>query len=383
MGAQTNASADSIQPINQAANIAQRHRTAVAAHLSEVYRVLVQTDDRTRSASAFLASGSRIVATNHHVIDGGRTFQIGYVEESGRLRRVPLRLLASFPQKDLALLEAMSDLPGQAMSVVVEDPEPASDLFAIGFPAAADVRNEVPVADEQDPNFFRPSVVRGAVSRIIKGNWQQTRLQHQTPISVGYSGGPLLNDAGAVVGISTSISNDANGISYGALGEDLARLLGACGLPVRTIPETANGIAGQKSASLAAAPALTDIASARPEHEALRAKGYRLLREGNVAAARATFELLASRYQLAEGYAGLAATYDPNFLRGMAVVGLEGDFAKAGELYAKARSLGGVRTSSGQVAAIGSEAQRCQRSLCILIDGGTQARLSCEPAPAR
>ena len=57
-------------------------------------------------------------------------------------------------------------------------------------------------------------------------------MQHQAPISPGYSGGPLINRCGAVVGVSNSHHKTDNGLSYAVLGSDLADLARANKIPV-------------------------------------------------------------------------------------------------------------------------------------------------------
>src|SRR5262245_30687594 len=74
-----------------------------------VYRLIVEVDGAVKGGTAFLVSGKRIVATNHHVVEKGTAFNLGFVGENNRVRRVPLRLIAIYPQKDLALLETLDD----------------------------------------------------------------------------------------------------------------------------------------------------------------------------------------------------------------------------------------------------------------------------------
>jgi hypothetical protein len=132
-----------------------------AAH--QVYRLIAGSDEAISSGSAFLVSGKRVVVTSHHAVDRAKNYMLGFVEASGRVRTLGLNLLAAYPQKDLAILEAQEDLPGDALPLAVDYPELGSDLFAIGFPAAADQR----LGGEamQTADFFSPSVVKGSVSR--------------------------------------------------------------------------------------------------------------------------------------------------------------------------------------------------------------------------
>lgn len=205
------------------------------AVLPEIYRLQVEVEGLTRGGTAFLVSGRRIVATSNHVVEHGIAFWLGYLDASGNVKRIPMRILATYPQKDLALLEALDDLPGSGLPLATATPEAAEGLFAIGFPAAADPLEPLTTArmEDVDESFYVPSVLKGYVSRVLPNRWLTTQLQHQTPIVPGYSGGPLVDATGSVVAVSTSVHKTANGISYGVLASDLAEFAEACNIPVR------------------------------------------------------------------------------------------------------------------------------------------------------
>lgn len=334
----------------------------------QVYRMVVQGDDFRRGGTGFLVSGSRVVATNHHVVEKGRSFSLGYVDERGMIKRVSLRLIAAFPQKDLALLEAADDLPGDALPLNADYPDLASDLYAIGFPAAADLRSD----DKQpeDQNFFLPSVLKGTVSRIMTGHWLTNQLQHQTPISPGYSGGPLVDNGGNVVGVSTAINKEASGISYGVAAPDLARLLVACALPLRSAKQ--HHIAS--APPFASAPPAVAPRKLAPADEALLRRGYDMMHNGDIAGARVTFEYLAAKSTVPEAYEGLARTYDPVVLKQLRVIGVPADVDKARELYAKANRVDVASTFPGAWAA-----SPCRNSLCAMLEssGGAAPLVVC------
>jgi S1-C subfamily serine protease len=327
----------------------------------QVYRIVVQGDDIRRGGTGFLVSGNRVVATNHHVVDKGKTFTLGYVAEHGLIRRVNMRLIAAFPQKDLALLEANDDLPGEALPLAPDYPELASDLYAIGFPAAADLRVDDAGKQPEDQNFFLPSVLKGNVSRIMTGYWLTNQLQHQTPISPGYSGGPLVDNGGNVVGVSTAINKEASGISYGVASPDLARLLVACALPLRSA-RLAHHITSD--APLISPPPAEDTQKKlSPADAALLRRGYEMMRNGDIAGARITFEYLASKSGAGQAYEGLAKTYDPIMLRQLNVIGVPAEPDKAQELYLKANKANVASSFSGEWAA-----SPCRNSLCAMLE---------------
>jgi S1-C subfamily serine protease len=325
-----------------------------------VYRLVVRTGAETKVGTAFLVSGRRIIATNNHVIDKGSSYVLGYVGEHGAVRWVELELLAVFPQKDLALLEAADDLPGEALPLASDYPELATDLYAIGFPSAAD-SGEIGPAQTSDRNFVSPSVLKGNVSRIMSGAWLTNQLQHQTPISPGYSGGPLVDRSGVVVGISAAINKEASGISYGVSAPDLARFLKACALPLHTV-NLARRTVTEVASTTASLPAERPTGG----NDILLTRANEALKRGDIAGARILFEYIARERSDKSAYVGLAQTYDPEVLKMLKVVGNLGDADKAEEFYQMAARLTGAPRAATETAS----ATGCRNSLCMMLENG-------------
>ena len=319
----------------------------------QVYRLVVRTGDAIKGGTGFLVSGNSIIATNNHVVDKGSGYALGYVNEQGQIRWVKLHLLAVFPQKDLALLQAVENLPGDALPLAADYPEPASDLYAIGFPAAADAGGGIGSSQAIDQNFVLPSVLRGAISRVMTGPWLTNQIQHQTPISPGYSGGPLVDNRGMVVGVNSAINKEVNGISYGVAAPDLARFLAACSLAPRTVHLP-------RYTATRDVPPPVDI-TAKDEH---LKRGYQMLQHGDIAGARSIFQYSIRMKRSAEAYQALAKTYDPAVLQSLHVMGSFADAAKARELYEMAEQNAGGPGRSAVMASAG-----CNNSFCMLVEG--------------
>lgn len=342
-------------PEEPVGNVAQR-----------VYRLLVESNrSGVTSGSGFLISGKRVIATNHHVIDGGRKFVAGYVAASGGARRVPLHVLAYFPQKDLALLEAEEDLPGEALSLKMQLPDYATDLYAIGYPAAADLE-QADGASVADENFFRPTVIKGSVSRIMTGALQPPhRLQLQTSLSPGFSGGPLVDQRGFTIGVGTALNQKVSTIGYGVPAVDLAQMLDACALPLRAV----DAGCGPQPQTLAhdgnglSQPVSADAKAPNDTEKELLKRAYDMLRYGDVAGARSTFEYLARARNLAEAYEAWAMTYDRVVLARLDVDERLINEKRSEELYGAARRLRGVQTVATSRMFAG-----CRNSLCVLLD---------------
>ena len=183
-------------------------------------------DTRQFVGTGFLVSGKRIVVTNNHVTSvfieaGGRrvlptetTYFIGIVR-NGNAVGVRARLVASLPEKDLAILEAAEDLPGTPFTIADYDPVLQSDVDAIGFPAVADIpiqasrrgMDNITVAE------LLPTRTSGRMQRLFEAAALNIGgspapltariLQHTASFSGGNSGGPLINKCDQVIGINT------------------------------------------------------------------------------------------------------------------------------------------------------------------------------------
>ena len=137
------------------------------------------------------------VLTNAHVVDGAASLNVTL--DSGT--KTPARVLGMDTVTDLAVLrlEAASALPaarlGDSSALHVGD-----EVVAIG-----------------NPMGLEQTMTRGIVSglnRILPGLAEQPMIQTDTPINPGNSGGPLVDRCGAVVGINTFISEEANSIGF-------------------------------------------------------------------------------------------------------------------------------------------------------------------------
>ena len=137
------------------------------------------------------------VLTNAHVIDGAASLVV--ILDSGA--RTPARVLGMDTVTDLALLR-------------IEAPTPLP-VARLGDSSALRVGEEVVAIG--NPMGLEQTMTRGIVSglnRILPGLAEQPMIQTDAPINPGNSGGPLVDRCGAVVGINTFISEEANSIGF-------------------------------------------------------------------------------------------------------------------------------------------------------------------------
>jgi S1-C subfamily serine protease len=129
------------------------------------------------------------------------------------------RVVATSSQQDLALVRLVRPLPSEVSPIPLSSsmPEIGQDVFVIGHPK----------------EYFW-SFTQGIVSQIRPGyRWSYddrsprmgTTIQTQAPVNPGNSGGPLLNDDGAIVGIVVGSASEAMGIYFAVAVEHVRDLL--------------------------------------------------------------------------------------------------------------------------------------------------------------
>jgi len=171
--------------------------TVVSIQALKINKAKPQRRFETVVGSGVVIERDGQVLTNAHVIDGAASLSVTL--DSGV--KTPARVLGMDTVTDLALLrlEATSPLPaarlGDSSALHVGD-----EVVAIG-----------------NPMGLEQTMTRGIVSglnRILPGLAEQPMIQTDAPINPGNSGGPLVDRCGAVVGINTFISEEANSIGF-------------------------------------------------------------------------------------------------------------------------------------------------------------------------
>lgn len=137
--------------------------------------------------TGFVVDASGLVVTNLHVVAGEAKI---IVRLSDNTSLPVLRIAAVDPERDLVLLDVDPARPLPTLTLGDSDAMSAGDaITAIGNPLG--------VLDY--------SVSNGLVSSVRKLTDDLTVLQISAPISQGSSGGPLFNQFGDVIGVTTAI----------------------------------------------------------------------------------------------------------------------------------------------------------------------------------
>ena len=163
----------------------------------------------------------RHIVTNRHVAAGGDASvntTLLFVLLSGSEEPLPVDLVWTDEQLDLALLEYTGGVEHGTLPLAAGDLREGSEVYAVGYPGSADRAVSGPA---------HSTLTDGILSRPpFEARWgsggtgMATVLQHTADINPGNSGGPLLDTCGGVVGVNTgggvAAVRDADGNIIGA-----------------------------------------------------------------------------------------------------------------------------------------------------------------------
>jgi S1-C subfamily serine protease len=185
-----------------------------ATALADIYAtvresvVLVQgtTSDGGVQASGFVydASDIIVVITNYHVVHDTTALSVTFSNGNG----YSATALGTDPYSDLAVLSVDT---------------PAGEFKPVEIVSSSTLRVGEPVIAIGNPYGLVGSLTTGVVSalgrslteeELVGGYSIANIIQTSTPINPGNSGGPLLNADGKVVGITTAIVSDSQGLGF-------------------------------------------------------------------------------------------------------------------------------------------------------------------------
>lgn len=142
--------------------------------------------------SGFIIENGKIV-TNLHVIEGAK---YGYVLVNGSSTKHKIQGYHSIDkQNDLAIL-SVPTIFGKSLSLVSNNPEIGEKIYAIG-----------------NPKGLSGTISEGIVSGI-RNLENKELIQITAPISPGSSGGPVINNAGQVIGVAVGTITSGQNLNF-------------------------------------------------------------------------------------------------------------------------------------------------------------------------
>jgi S1-C subfamily serine protease len=172
----------------------------------------------TQQGSGFVYhfSNTTVILTNYHVVKGTTGLSVTFDDGHGYAAKV----LGTDPYSDLAVLSVSA---------------PASEFKPLNIVSSSTLAVGDSVIAIGNPYGLVGSLTTGVVSALGRTITEDTAggfaianiIQTSTPINPGNSGGPLLNAAGNVVGITTAIVTNSQGLGFAIPSNTILREVGA------------------------------------------------------------------------------------------------------------------------------------------------------------
>lgn len=198
----------------RAQDVGESERVKIARALK---RSSVAVQAGTANGSGFVASPERWIVTNAHVASGSDQHGLILVR-FGDGTALPARLLAMDGAHDLAVLQALGEVPVPPLKLGDSDKvEVGQNVLAFG-----------------NPFGLEGTLTQGIVSArrdlpVVGTSGVREVIQTDAPINPGNSGGPLVNGRGEVIGVNTAIlsrTGGSHGIGFAVPANYVLRFLG-------------------------------------------------------------------------------------------------------------------------------------------------------------
>ncbi len=165
-----------------------------------IYKVITSSG----SGTAFKVENKDFIITNYHVVRGNKKVAL----ESHNKDRFLANVVMVNTKLDLAFLHAneLRDAKGY-----------------IKLNPATEVKNQQKLSINGFPFGMPYTVTQGIVSSTNQPMLGRNYLQTDAAVNPGNSGGPMLNESGELLAVTTSKFKDADNIGFGILAEDVMK----------------------------------------------------------------------------------------------------------------------------------------------------------------
>jgi len=149
------------------------------------------------NGSGFFINEKGYIATNYHVIQDAKEIQVEYFQK-GIKNVYPAKVIVNDKQNDLSIIQIkdpkFNSVPAIPYVFNISIKDVGTDVFALGYPFANVMGEEIKFTD-------------GKISAKTGIQGDITVYQISVPIQPGNSGGPLFDNKGNLVGITSSALN--------------------------------------------------------------------------------------------------------------------------------------------------------------------------------
>lgn len=178
------------------------------------------------SGSGFFIDINGYIATNYHVIENSKQIEVSFVR-NGEWEHHPASVVLSDRQNDLSILKIEGDkfkpYKNIPYNFTTNIKDTGTEVFTLGYPIASVMGTEVKFTD-------------GKISSKTGIQGDVTVYQISVPIQPGNSGGPLFDNHGNLVGITSSGLNrdyfKAENVNYAIKSSYLKSLIDSLPTPI-------------------------------------------------------------------------------------------------------------------------------------------------------
>ena len=150
-----------------------------------------------------IAIGTKLIATNHHVVDGATNLAIYFPDTDKEYRA---EVVTVDETHDLAVVKVVDPTFNGFNNIKYGFKSEVEDVgmgvFVLGYPLVQSMGTEI-------------KLTTGVVSSRSGFQGDQSQYQISAPVQPGNSGGPLFNDNGELIGIVSAKHTEAENVSYG------------------------------------------------------------------------------------------------------------------------------------------------------------------------
>lgn len=150
-----------------------------------------------------IAIGTKLIATNHHVVDGATNLAIYFPDTD---KEYHAEVVTVDETHDLAVVKVVDPTFNGFNNIKYGFKSEVEDVgmgvFVLGYPLVQSMGTEI-------------KLTTGVVSSRSGYQGDQSQYQISAPVQPGNSGGPLFNDNGELIGIVSAKHTEAENVSYG------------------------------------------------------------------------------------------------------------------------------------------------------------------------
>lgn len=186
-----------------------------AEHLARIEPAMVKIEIRVGRELAvgggFVIDDRGLVATNDHVLGRWRPEVMRVVLEDGNAYRVQ-RIVARAPDRDMAILQ-IANPPADLKAVDLSyrgTPDKGARVYAYGHPHNNDFSVTEGIVSKVLTTAELPESAARFVVRGTSGDLDHIWIQTDAKISPGNSGGPLISEAGEIIGMNTWVNTQVD-----------------------------------------------------------------------------------------------------------------------------------------------------------------------------